>query len=113
MDMMELLQEIEMSATRVAFLSTPSLFFSLKDTALKSNSVLFDVRSLRPPALSPFRLLIADARTRNSCSRLALRCAAISPNLSLSAVSRICKTRQSPLGMDCEGDSLVTRIPRR
>jgi len=50
------LQEIEASATRVAFLSTPSLFFSLKDKALRSNSVLFDVRTL-----NPFRLLIYDA----------------------------------------------------
>eukprot|EP00241_Pyramimonas_parkeae_P011911 CAMPEP_0114226012 /NCGR_PEP_ID=MMETSP0058-20121206/1000_1 /TAXON_ID=36894 /ORGANISM="Pyramimonas parkeae, CCMP726" /LENGTH=188 /DNA_ID=CAMNT_0001336699 /DNA_START=43 /DNA_END=609 /DNA_ORIENTATION=+ len=36
-------QEIEASATRVAFLSTPSLFFSLHNKTLKKNSVLFDL----------------------------------------------------------------------
>lgn len=66
------LQEIEASATRVAFLSTPSLFFSLKDKLLKSNSVLFDVQTLRPPALNPFRLLIADVWARDSCTRSSL-----------------------------------------
>ena len=42
-------QEIEASSTRVAFLSTPSLFFSLKDKALKNNSVLFDVCAFPSP----------------------------------------------------------------
>lgn len=42
--------EIEQHATRCAFLSTPSLFFSLNDTTLQSNSTLFDVsRTITTP----------------------------------------------------------------
>mmetsp|Transcript_26756 Transcript_26756/g.58259 ORF Transcript_26756/g.58259 Transcript_26756/m.58259 type:complete len:189 (+) Transcript_26756:165-731(+) len=36
-------QEVEDNATRAAFLSTPSVFFSLKNKELKKNSVLFDL----------------------------------------------------------------------
>ena len=35
--------EVEANATRAAFLSTPSIFFSLKNKELKANSVLFDL----------------------------------------------------------------------
>jgi len=37
-----LVEEIEERATKVAFLSTPSLFFSLKNQELANNSILFD-----------------------------------------------------------------------
>ena len=37
--------EIQQHATRCAFLSTPSLFFSLTDTTLWGNSTLFGVRA--------------------------------------------------------------------
>lgn len=39
-----MVNEIEQYATRCAFLSTPSLFFSLNSTQLQNNSTLFDVR---------------------------------------------------------------------
>mmetsp|Transcript_5055 Transcript_5055/g.6868 ORF Transcript_5055/g.6868 Transcript_5055/m.6868 type:complete len:189 (-) Transcript_5055:103-669(-) len=35
--------ELEETSTRVAFLSTPSLFFSLKNKELKKNSAVFDL----------------------------------------------------------------------
>eukprot|EP00239_Pterosperma_sp_CCMP1384_P012926 CAMPEP_0197866530 /NCGR_PEP_ID=MMETSP1438-20131217/44263_1 /TAXON_ID=1461541 /ORGANISM="Pterosperma sp., Strain CCMP1384" /LENGTH=155 /DNA_ID=CAMNT_0043485101 /DNA_START=436 /DNA_END=903 /DNA_ORIENTATION=+ len=36
-------QECEAHGKRIAFLSTPSIFFSLKNKELKANSVLFDL----------------------------------------------------------------------
>ncbi|KAK3281321.1 hypothetical protein CYMTET_10882, partial [Cymbomonas tetramitiformis] len=36
-------KELEKSFKRIAFLSTPSIFFSLKDKALRKNCVLFDL----------------------------------------------------------------------
>lgn len=44
-------QEIEAQSTRAAFLSTPSLYFSLKNKELKDNSYVFDV-SHRQPVVS-------------------------------------------------------------
>ena len=50
-------QEVETHATRVAFVSTPSVYFSLpKGSALSRNSMVFDVRALR-----------------NACARLLVR----------------------------------------
>lgn len=38
------LQEVELVAKKVAFLSTPSIYFSLGDAAVKKESYVFDVR---------------------------------------------------------------------
>jgi len=40
-----MVKEIEAQSKRAAFLSTPSVFFSLSDTDLIANSKVFDVRS--------------------------------------------------------------------
>lgn len=40
------LQEVERVAKKVAFLSTPSIYFSLGDAAIKRESYVFDVRFL-------------------------------------------------------------------
>ncbi len=48
-----LIQEIQnCGAKRIAFLSTPSLYFSLTDETLQRNSCVFDVRSMSLPSLS-------------------------------------------------------------
>jgi hypothetical protein len=39
-------QEVERVAKKVAFLSTPSIYFSLGDAAIKKESYVFDVRCL-------------------------------------------------------------------
>eukprot|EP00455_Lapot_gusevi_P032951 TRINITY_DN3597_c0_g1_i4.p1 TRINITY_DN3597_c0_g1~~TRINITY_DN3597_c0_g1_i4.p1 ORF type:complete len:186 (-),score=16.88 TRINITY_DN3597_c0_g1_i4:7-564(-) len=44
-----LVSEVEENATRAAFLSTPSVFFSLKNQVIKSQSTLFDI----DPAFGP------------------------------------------------------------
>ena len=50
-------QEIEAVSKRCAFLSTPSLYFSLRDATLKDASVVFDVRPvLTLPSFSSFAL---------------------------------------------------------
>jgi hypothetical protein len=41
-----MVQEIEEHATKVAFLSTPSLWFSLKESELKQRSFFFDTVDL-------------------------------------------------------------------
>ena len=38
-----LVEQCEANGSRIAFLSTPSIYFSLKDKTLKNNSVCFDV----------------------------------------------------------------------
>ena len=40
---MFMVEQCQTNGTRVAFLSTPSIYFSLKDKELKANSVCFDV----------------------------------------------------------------------
>ena len=51
--------EIEQHATRCAFLSTPSLFFSLSNAELQSDSTLFDVSRRTQPAHEQSRLQAA------------------------------------------------------
>lgn len=46
-----LTKEIEEIATKVAFLSTPSVWFSLEDADIKSRSFFFDVISPSPSSL--------------------------------------------------------------
>ena len=46
------LQELELHATRIAFVSTPSVYFSLpKSSELARSSMVFDVRSTSYTAL--------------------------------------------------------------
>ena len=41
-----MVQQCEDHGTRIAFLSTPSIFFSLKNKEIRNNSVCFDVSSM-------------------------------------------------------------------
>ena len=41
----KIVEEVEAAAESVAFLSTPSIYYSLKSKALKASSCVFDVRA--------------------------------------------------------------------
>ena len=41
-----MVDQCQNNGTRIAFLSTPSVYFSLKDKELKANSVCFDVSTV-------------------------------------------------------------------